>query len=300
MKKILSIALVLLICTPSLAHALTISEIEQQIASYQEQIKRLQLQLAVLKQQEAPSTPPQTMNSGVSTAPLCQSERTLVQGLRGDDVKVVQEYLKTINLYGSESNGVYGPATEASVREWQKQQGIASNGSAGTTGWGAVGPKTRAALKAILCTPNAKPITQCSKVKEFLCAQPIVGSPRTYGSECALQLDGASLLYKGECRGTATTTPPTSNTGSSNSSSGQSTSGGSQTTTPAPTTTQTPLPTTDTSIGSVSPSCKTWSDGCNTCTRFAFGSGAAVCTLKACVNLDGINPAPTYQCLQSF
>ena len=46
-------------------------------------------------------------------------------------------------------NGIFGPATERAVQRFQKKHGIASSGTAATTGYGAVGPKTAKALLAL-------------------------------------------------------------------------------------------------------------------------------------------------------
>lgn len=304
--------LALSLIAPSFAHAATIGEIESQIADYQEKIKRLQIQLDVLKQLQTASTTSTTATKvPISTDAFCQLERVLSQGSRGNDVVSLQDFLRKNNYFGGESTGLFGPATEASLRQWQKDQGIVSSGSAGTTGWGSVGPKTRAALKVKLCGPTAETLKECSKVKEFICGQPpmpvcpagmscaqVMPAPTTYGSECALELDKATLLHKGQCKGTtSTTTPSTTPPSSGNSGSGST---GTVTVTPTPV----PPKITPPSSGGVSDMCKTWTDGCNTCTRLAFGSAAAACTLKACVSVNDANdptPMPTsYQCLQTF
>lgn len=52
--------------------------------------------------------------------------------MRGEDVRLIQ--LKT----GAVADGIYGPATAATVRAWQREHGLTPDGI--------VGPKTRAAL----------------------------------------------------------------------------------------------------------------------------------------------------------
>jgi len=317
-KIILVSVLALSLIAPNFVHAATIGEIESQIAEYQEKIKRLQIELDVLKQLQVASTTTATTKTPISTDAFCQLERVLAQGSRGNDVVSLQDFLRKNNYFSGESTGVFGPATEASLRQWQKDQAIVSSGSAGTTGWGSVGPKTRAALKVKLCGPSAETLKECSRVKEFMCGQPpmpvcpvgmscaqVMPAPTTYGSECALELDKATLLYKGQCKGTTSTTTPSTTPPSS---SGNSGSGSSGTVTVTPSPTPTPVPTppkvTPPSSGGVSDMCKTWTDGCNTCTRLAFGSAAAACTLKACANVsdggDAIPKPTTYQCLQTF
>lgn len=71
-----------------------------------------------------------------------------------DDVKRLQQILakdKTIYPEGL-ATGFFGPATERAVKAFQKKQGIVTEGTPETTGYGAVGPKTAKALLAI-CTP---------------------------------------------------------------------------------------------------------------------------------------------------
>lgn len=48
--------------------------------------------------------------------------------------------------YMNTATGYFGPLTEAAVQHWQSSQGIVSSGSPATTGYGSVGPRSRAAL----------------------------------------------------------------------------------------------------------------------------------------------------------
>lgn len=72
----------------------------------------------------------------VSTYPV--PERSLVQGITGDDVRWVQEILGIKPL-----SGYFGPVTKAAIQKFQVEQGIAK---AGNSGYGVVGPATRAKL----------------------------------------------------------------------------------------------------------------------------------------------------------
>lgn len=65
-------------------------------------------------------------------------ERALAYGATGDDVRWVQEVLKIAPV-----SGYFGPATRAAVQKFQEAQGIAKKGN---TGYGVVGPATRAKL----------------------------------------------------------------------------------------------------------------------------------------------------------
>ena len=73
--------------------------------------------------------------------------RTLSRGSSGADVPALQNYLIRQSLLASGNNtGFFGSLTEAAVQRWQAQHSIVSTGSPATTGYGAVGPETRAAL----------------------------------------------------------------------------------------------------------------------------------------------------------
>jgi hypothetical protein len=72
--------------------------------------------------------------------------RTLRSGMSGGDILIMQNYLKSDPdlLFTTTPSGLYGPATEVSVREFQKKYGIVSDGDASTTGFGVFGKATQA------------------------------------------------------------------------------------------------------------------------------------------------------------
>lgn len=76
--------------------------------------------------------------------------RSLSFGSRGDSVIILQTFLaKNLAIYPEGLiTGYYGHATMRAVRRWQAQNGIVSSGSPSTTGYGTVGPRTRAAMSA--------------------------------------------------------------------------------------------------------------------------------------------------------
>lgn len=76
--------------------------------------------------------------AAVLTASLAASAASLSYGSRGEDVKKVQQKLKNWGYYKGEVDGVFGSATLAAVKFFQKQNGLAADGI--------VGPKTAAAL----------------------------------------------------------------------------------------------------------------------------------------------------------
>jgi len=73
-------------------------------------------------------------------------------GDRGTEVTELQTYLSTdANIYPSKLvTGYFGQLTKAAVERFQTVQGIVSNGTPATTGYGRVGPLTQAAINAKL------------------------------------------------------------------------------------------------------------------------------------------------------
>ncbi|MDP3988736.1 MAG: peptidoglycan-binding protein [bacterium] len=73
-------------------------------------------------------------------------------GDRGSEVTQLQTYLATnVNIYPEGLvTGYFGQLTKAAVERFQTAQGIISQGTPATTGYGRVGPMTRAAINAIL------------------------------------------------------------------------------------------------------------------------------------------------------
>jgi len=77
-------------------------------------------------------------------------------GDRGTEVTELQTYLATdSNLYPSGLvTGYYGQLTKAGIERFQTTEGIVSNGTPSTTGYGRVGPQTRTALNVKLSGVN--------------------------------------------------------------------------------------------------------------------------------------------------
>lgn len=78
----------------------------------------------------------------------------LRKGISGADVAVIQEFLASEGLLKAGATGYFGAATEAALKEWQAREGIVSGGSAATTGWGVIGPRTWEILKK-RCAPES-------------------------------------------------------------------------------------------------------------------------------------------------
>lgn len=74
--------------------------------------------------------------------------RNLKRGEKGEDVKKLQEYLQTTGDFKEKIDGTFGPATEEAVKKIQARYKIISSGDATSTGYGAIGPRTRTILVA--------------------------------------------------------------------------------------------------------------------------------------------------------
>src|SRR3990167_673350 len=94
----------------------------------------------------APSTQPPTTNTASANTSVA---RTLSRGMSGPDVIVLQHFLISQNLLGAgNATGYFGALTQAAVQQFQMQHAIVSSGTPNTTGFGAVGPRTRTALSS--------------------------------------------------------------------------------------------------------------------------------------------------------
>ncbi len=113
------------------------------ITALQTQIQELLAEIAALKAQTvAPSA--SAANGAVSCPNLT---RNLSRGSSGNDVTILQQFLISQNLLAADSaTGFFGAMTEVAVKQWQVKNGVVSSGTPETTGYGAVGSKTRTAL----------------------------------------------------------------------------------------------------------------------------------------------------------
>ena len=77
---------------------------------------------------------------------------SLSTGSSGSQVTELQTYLATnASIYPSGLiTGYFGVLTEAAVQRFQAREGIVSSGTAATTGYGRVGPQTRARLNTLI------------------------------------------------------------------------------------------------------------------------------------------------------
>ena len=146
------VAAVVLLCAPFAAQAATSTDVQAQIAVLMQQVQALQEQL---RQLQAASS------GGGAIVPVTQAgcptvSRSLSLGMvdKSGDISSLQTFLAAQGYYGGTITGRYDAATEDAVRQFQSAEGIVSAGTAKTTGYGSVGPRTISALK-IACARSS-------------------------------------------------------------------------------------------------------------------------------------------------
>ena len=158
MRKLTRFAVAAIITLPFITSAATSAELQAQTLALLAQVQALQAQLAaqgITGGTGGATVPVYTGTSGVSPAaqgvnssacPLIG--RALGLDASGDDVSRLQQFLaRDPSVYPeAKVTGFYGSLTEAAVKRWQTKYNIVSSGSAATTGYGVVGPRTAAAI----------------------------------------------------------------------------------------------------------------------------------------------------------
>ncbi len=98
--------------------------------------------------------------ASAATGPCVSITRYLSIGSRGADVTTLQNYLISQNyLAPGLSTGYFGSRTQTAIQTFQKSTGVVLSGTPSTTGFGAVGPKTRAALAVCTLPVTVPPVT---------------------------------------------------------------------------------------------------------------------------------------------
>ncbi len=303
MKQVISIPILamlfgVLACVPVSASALSIADLQTQLA-------QLEAQIATLTSQAV--APPATVSTSVSssanaTASSCTvPDRNLSYGVQGSDVEDVQNFLIGQGLLNAQATGYFGPATLAAVKQWQGSQGISSTGflgsqsrarlqilCGGTTGGSSGGTGGSSSggggsvTSPVACTTDYTPACgqpqgclPCNVPAGYACPMICQLSPATtYSNTCLLSKAGATFLHTGVCTGNES---PIS-------------------VYPTPTPTPKPTPTDP----SQDPTCKAWSDGCDSCTRTSSTS-PAMCVYPPCAPLlDIAGMSHTYHCTAYF
>ncbi|OGG79411.1 hypothetical protein A3A39_00430 [Candidatus Kaiserbacteria bacterium RIFCSPLOWO2_01_FULL_54_13] len=144
---------------PFLSSAQTVAEVSAQIEGMLARIAELK---AVLENLSASSAGSGT--TPIPSSPCVSLTRTLSFGSRGEDVRELQRFLIEASFLGSAyDTGYFGSLTEAAVKKWQAANGIVSSGDAASTGFGVVGPKTRASIVARCSSAQSAAVTSQQK-----------------------------------------------------------------------------------------------------------------------------------------
>lgn len=152
MKNAGTVLAILFLVIPTFSHAATIAEL-------QSQLQVLMAQLATLQTQTKTPIAPQ---SGAVSCP--NLTRNLFRGSRGSDAAQLQQFLISQNHLASDSTtGFFGAMTEAAVKQFQCKKMNICSGSPNTNGYGAVGPRTRAAM-ASACMASITPTVPITSV----------------------------------------------------------------------------------------------------------------------------------------
>lgn len=130
---------------PALSYAQNIEQLQAQIQALIAELQRRGVQSAPT---QSPGTSVAAPTGSTPQSLTCPNlSRNLSRGLRGDDVMQLQRFFVSYGVLSGDSlTGFFGPITEEAVKTWQVRNNIVSSGSPETTGYGAVGPKTRAAI----------------------------------------------------------------------------------------------------------------------------------------------------------
>ena len=111
--------------TPTLTPTPELQTVEQKMASIRDKIAELQSRLAeLLKQEGLPQVVPAPVQ--VPQSAKFEFAKALHSGVRGDDVRALQDYLKSTGHLSSdvESTGYFGQLTKAAVAAWQRDNGV--------------------------------------------------------------------------------------------------------------------------------------------------------------------------------
>ena len=209
-----------------------ITDLEAQIKALQARINELETELGVKPQttatakdddDEQDDTEIDAPGASIGTSIALPSfTEALAIGSRGDDVRNLQTFLAQFpNVYPEGLiTSYFGPLTEKAVQRWQTKHNIITSGTSETTGYGRIGPKTRARLNEFVSKTKEE---KKEEKKIVICHIPS-GNPENKATieigESALKAHLVHGDYEGSCDGNlpppslslATTTPSTATT----------------------------------------------------------------------------------------
>ena len=149
------------VVAPKVAKAETVEELQAQIQALLQQIAQLQSQLAALEGGEE-------VTPEGSSLYCYEFTRNLTIGMRGDDVRALQEILIAEGTWTRPdigATGYFGPITKASLIAFQDKYAEQILHPLGLTkGTGYFGPSTRSYISS-RCTPTTPPVTEGPEIE---------------------------------------------------------------------------------------------------------------------------------------
>lgn len=147
MKNTLIASLVALVLVGGAAlpvQALSISEIQNQIQELLARVAALRTQMNQIQGQDGSQTTGTTAggivpSQGRSHRICALLNRNLSQGMSGDDVRGMQEFLQSEGFLAASPTGYFGPMTAQAIAKWQAKEGL--------TQVGVFGPLSRERIK---------------------------------------------------------------------------------------------------------------------------------------------------------
>lgn len=219
-KKVLFLALLLVLPVSALAVS---DPVNDQIAALQAQINQLIKQIELLKSQSVEvSTTAKKIQTNEHTVHAIPVQYESVKPITTDEEVIVSQYCYDIKrtLFRSHSDtdsviqlqkflmsrdesswpssvgatGYYGTITENAVKNFQRHHGLASYGGPETTGYGLVGPSTRAKIKSLSCGYTKPYIPVADYVKLDQKSKMKSGETyRIYGTRNGIELAGIAM-----------------------------------------------------------------------------------------------------------
>ncbi len=187
--KVLFIAFVVasIVGVPFMVGADTVSDLRQQLQTVLNRIEELKKELALVE-----SGIIRTEDGNTSCVTINQN---LKRGDENEEVRKLQLFLAqdpTIYPEGIVS-GYFGSLTERAVQRWQTRYGVISYGTAESTGYGVVGPKTRAAISDACNAGNG--VEGADNVISFSFTTPTGQAPFNASVNIAM-LESACMSYQ--------------------------------------------------------------------------------------------------------
>jgi len=136
----------LFLVSPAFVLAQSTNSVQSEIAALLAELQQLQAQIVQLQGQSGSIS----SSSCINLSDNLYAGETDAQ--TGGEVTQLQQFLGV-----NPTTGYFGPLTLQAVQNWQSSHGVVSSGTADTTGYGFVGPRTIAAMACGTVTSNATP-----------------------------------------------------------------------------------------------------------------------------------------------